>query len=200
VDEIKRGLEQISKKPKTTIIGSRGRCGQGASELLSQIQLDSINWNSKETSVGGPFIQLANCDILLNAIYLSDSKPKQLFLDEETILKAEQEKTRNLSVFVDVSCDCGNPKNPFPISEVSTTFDSPVNRLSIGSYPLDVIAIDHLPTLIPRESSEEYSKALLPHLKTLKEMDFDSTNQNSTEMIRVWQRARDLYYQKSKDL
>jgi saccharopine dehydrogenase (NAD+, L-lysine-forming) len=34
-----------------------------------------------------------------------------------------------------------------------------------SKFPVHVQAIDHLPTLLPRESSEEYSALLFPHLK-----------------------------------
>ena len=33
-----------------------------------------------------------------------------------------------------------------------------------GNPPLDVISIDHLPTLLPREASEQFSADLLPSL------------------------------------
>jgi hypothetical protein len=33
------------------------------------------------------------------------------------------------------------------------------------NFPVHVQAIDHLPTLLPRESSEEYSASLFPYLK-----------------------------------
>lgn len=142
----------------------------------------------------------------MNAIYLSDEGPKQTFLDLETIEKSIKEGYRKLSVFVDVSCDTGNPKNPFPISEKPTTFFDPIDRIPTlkNENPLDIIAIDHLPTLIPKESSEEYCNALLPHLKTLTKIDFKQKSiieeSKDDEMKRVWERVRNLYYKKSKDL
>ena len=83
------------------------------------------------------------------------------------------------------------------MSEVSTSFKSPVNRV-INEKPLDVIAIDHLPSLIPRESSIEFSKQLLPHLMTLKNLDFKK--KQDTEEKRVWERARNLFLEKVKEL
>jgi len=41
------GLKKIGKKPETLIIGSRGRCGQGALEICSTLNLNTIKWNSK---------------------------------------------------------------------------------------------------------------------------------------------------------
>jgi hypothetical protein len=52
--------------------------------------------------------------------------------------------------------------------------------------PLSVISIDHLPSLLPRESSEQFSAALLPSLLQLKD--------RST--ARVWTDAEALFNEK----
>lgn len=49
--------------------------------------------------------------------------------------------------------------------------------------PVDVIAIDHLPTLNPRESSEGFANDLLPHLLVLGKSP-------------VWTRAVELFHSK----
>lgn len=54
------------------------------------------------------------------------------------------------------------------------------------SLPLSVISIDHLPSLLPRESSERFSQALLPSLLQLK----DRHN------ARVWKQAEELFKEK----
>jgi len=36
-----------------------------------------------------------------------------------------------------------------------------------GGKSVDLIAIDNLPSLLPRESSEEFAELMLPHLKVL---------------------------------
>ena len=51
---------------------------------------------------------------------------------------------------------------------------------------LSVISIDHLPSALPRESSEAFSAALLPSLMALKDR----------EVTPVWQGAEDLFNQK----
>ncbi|MBT8408447.1 MAG: saccharopine dehydrogenase, partial [Alphaproteobacteria bacterium] len=48
--------------------------------------------------------------------------------------------------------------------------------------PLDVTAIDNLPTMLPREASEDYAAQLLPTLRTLDKMDSG-----------VWPRARQTF-------
>lgn len=84
-----------------------------------------------------------------------------------------------------------NPHNPIPIYNITTTFDKPTvpvtNIPSLGNpeLPLDVISIDHLPSLLPRESSEMFSTALLPSLLQLED------RQNA----RVWVQAENLFKQ-----
>ncbi len=92
----------------------------------------------------------------------------------------------------DVSCDPTSPNNPLPIYERITSLDEPSLRLLEPSadtrVPLDLIAIDHLPTLLPRESSLEFSTSFLPHLLML------------PENTAVWTRALDLFKQKLEEL
>ena len=48
--------------------------------------------------------------------------------------------------------------------------------------PLDVMAIDNLPSLLPVESSEDYAAQLLPSLKTLDRIERG-----------VWARAKEIF-------
>lgn len=54
---------------------------------------------------------------------------------------------------------------------------------SPGLPPLSVISIDHLPTLLPREASEQFSSDLLPSL-----LQFPKRDQ-----ARVWTDAEKLF-------
>lgn len=51
---------------------------------------------------------------------------------------------------------------------------------------MSVISIDHLPTLLPREASEQFSSDLLPSLLEFRQR----------ETARVWTDAEKLYKQK----
>lgn len=53
--------------------------------------------------------------------------------------------------------------------------------------PLDLIAIDNLPSLLPRESSTDFSAALLPQL-----LDFGTGG--------PWGRCQDRYHQAAREL
>ena len=94
----------------------------------------------------------------------------------------------------DVSCDTTNPNNPIPIYDINTTFDSPTVPVKLpggsSEVPLTVISIDHLPSLLPRESSEAFSAALLPSLLQLKDW----------KNARVWQQAEKLFKEKCATL
>lgn len=57
---------------------------------------------------------------------------------------------------------------------------------SPGNPPLQMISIDHLPTLLPREASEQFSADLLPSLLELKDKD----------SARVWREAENLFKEK----
>jgi hypothetical protein len=80
-----------------------------------------------------------------------------------------------------------NPNNPVPIYDITTTFDKPTVpvKFPLGNpdLPLSVISIDHLPSLLPRESSEMFSQALLPSLLQL----------NDRAVSRVWKQAEDFF-------
>jgi saccharopine dehydrogenase (NAD+, L-lysine forming) len=105
-----------------------------------------------------------------------------------TFKDIENRPERQLSVITDVSCDTTNPHNPIPIYSINTTFSHPVVNVETpeGSKPLAVISIDHLPTMLPRESSEAFSAALLDSLLALKDR----------ENARVWTDAEKLFKEK----
>jgi saccharopine dehydrogenase (NAD+, L-lysine-forming) len=77
-------------------------------------------------------------------------------------------------VLADVTCDVTGPTNMLPVNTEITTWQEPVRRLhdgnpAHGTAPLDVIAIDNLPSLLPREAGEGFSADLAPHLLGLAE-------------------------------
>lgn len=191
IDSVKETLEAGKKiagrAPKILVIGALGRCGKGAVQLAKDVGIPDeniIQWDMAETKKGGPFQEIIDADIFVNCIYLSDPIPP--FVNTETL----SSPSRNLSVVCDVSADTTNPHNPIPIYSITTTFDKPTVPVTLPAGtqgpPLSVISIDHLPSLLPRESSEMFSEALLPSLLQLK----DRTTS------RVWKQAEDLFKEK----
>lgn len=71
-----------------------------------------------------------------------------------------------------LTCSTTNPHNPIPIYNINTTFPEPTVEVEgAGAKRCTVISIDHLPTLLPRESSEQFSKDLLPSLLAFPQRD-----------------------------
>ncbi|KAL0481985.1 saccharopine dehydrogenase LYS, partial [Acrasis kona] len=192
VDHVRKLLKEAGT-PKVMVLGALGRCGKGSVDMAKLAGVEGENlleWDINETKVGGPFPQMINdVDILVNDIYLSGEVVP--FINKDMIEEGDKNGTRRLTVFVDVSCDVSNPHNPFPINNAITTFDKPSRNVLSGSAdrkPLDVIAIDHLPSLTPRESSQDFSSQLSRHLVDLSRVDFstESQPQESDENQRVW--------------
>ncbi|KAJ0158069.1 Saccharopine dehydrogenase [Colletotrichum tanaceti] len=171
------------KKPRVIVIGALGRCGSGAVDMCTRAGItDIIRWDIQETQAKpGPYSEITESDIFVNCIYLSQPIPP--FVNRESL----QTSSRNLSVVCDVSADTTNPHNPIPIYTVATTFDKPTVPVEgFENPPLSVISIDHLPSLLPRESSEAFSNDLLPTLLNLKDWRNDP----------VWARAEKLFKDK----
>ena len=157
-----RDVTQVlgDQNPSVVITGAKGRCGVGATQLI----MDTVSsphlqlWDLAETQRGGPFVELLEQDLLIHAV--SNSKIMAPFLDQQSF----QGSNPKLSMVVDVTCDLGNPTHLLPFIDRPTDLLSPVAIKMIGSTSVDYIAIDHLPTLLPRESSEDFSNHLFPFL------------------------------------
>ncbi|KAF7972669.1 hypothetical protein HWV62_17212 [Athelia sp. TMB] len=187
VGAVKQALGGSGKGVKALVIGALGRCGSGAVDLFRKIGLDEddiVKWDMAETAKGGPFQEILDVDIFVNCIYLSSKIPS--FVTREQIVAAGT--GRKLGVVVDVSCDTTNPFNPIPIYSINTTFSAPTVAVALEADvpPMSVISIDHLPTLLPREASEQFSADLLPSL-----LEFPNR-----KTARVWTDAEKLFQEK----
>eukprot|EP00127_Corallochytrium_limacisporum_P001411 Clim_evm33s55 gene=Clim_evmTU33s55 len=194
IGEVKKRLDEVKQAypdkglPRVLVIGALGRCGTGACDFAVKAGLPEENisrWDMEETKAGGPFVDIAKHDLFVNCIYLTTKIPP--FIDLDTIRNTAG---RKLQTVVDVSCDPNNPNNPVPIYNAITFFDSPTTKVDVADPPLTVIAIDHLPSLLPLESSQRFSQDLEETMKDLKNFD-DSP---------VWQRAIKLFNEKKAEL
>ncbi|KAF9786117.1 saccharopine dehydrogenase [Thelephora terrestris] len=190
VNAVKEKLGDSAKKTRALVIGALGRCGRGAVDLFRKIGLEEdniIKWDMDETAKGGPFQEILDVDVFVNCIYLSSKIPP--FVTDEKINAAGP--GRRLRVIVDVSCDTTNPFNPIPVYNINTTFKEPTVPVTVSpeNPSLSVISIDHLPTLLPREASEQFSSDLLPSLLQLPQRD----------NARVWVEAEKLFNSKLKE-
>ncbi|KAJ1679487.1 Saccharopine dehydrogenase [Spiromyces aspiralis] len=189
ISELKQKIAAVGRQPRILVIGALGRCGSGAISLAEKAGISPeniIRWDINETKKGGPFPEILDADIFINCIYLTTKIPP--FVTQKGI-----NGKRNLSVIVDVSCDPNNPNNPIPIYHASTTFDKPLITIETSnpnSKPLQVCAIDHLPSMLPREASDQFARDLLPTLLKLPQRD----------QAGEWIRAKDLYNRKVASL
>ena len=173
--EVANKLKKSGKRPRAIIIGAKGRSGSGATELCQSLDIETTLWDMEETAHGGPFVKILEHDILINCVLVqSDARP---FITNDLL-----EKKRLLTSVVDVSCDPYSVYNPLPVYTDCTTFSRPSLRLRDNPV-LDLVAIDHLPSMLPKESSEDFSAQLLGAMLELPDG-------------RTWQRALELFEDK----
>lgn len=181
-DELHEQLDQIeAPKPTAIIIGAKGRVGSGAADLCAAMGLSVTGWDMAETAHGGPFPEVLQHDIFLNCILAQPGVPVFVPADAGT-------RDRKLTVIGDIACDPGSSYNPVPVYDRTTTWDEPALRVA-DAPPLDVTAIDNLPSMLPVESSMDYAGQLLPSLLTLDAIDTG-----------VWARAKTIFDTKTKEL
>jgi saccharopine dehydrogenase (NAD+, L-lysine forming) len=155
------------------VIGALGRVGTGASDLCKRVGIPVTGWDMAETASGGPFPEILNHTLFFNCILAGPNTP--VFVPKSA-LTAE----RQLRVVGDIACDPDSTFNPVPIYSEATSWEAPALRVH-ENPPLDVTAIDNLPSMLPLESSEDYAAQLLPTLQGL------------AEDTAVWQRAKRLF-------
>jgi len=181
--EVQAAIDATGQKPRAMVVGAKGRSGGGAVELCERCGVGVTQWDQVETSAGGPFDEMLNHHVMVNCVFLDSPVPP---FTTHTHLQAP---TRLLSVISDVSCDPFSDANPLPLYNDCTSMDEPcmriINKDNDMVLPLDLISIDHLPSLLPVESSDEFASALLPYLLNIDQLDAG-----------VWQRAAAVFKQK----
>jgi saccharopine dehydrogenase (NAD+, L-lysine-forming) len=150
-------------RPTAIVIGALGRVGTGAADLCEAMRVPTTKWDMAETAQGGPFPEILTHDLFLNCIFARPGTP--VFVPKSAL-----GTKRRLTVIGDVACDPDSDYNPIPVYSAATTWDAPVTRVH-DDPPLDVMAIDNLPSLLPLESSQDYASQLLPSLQSLDKLD-----------------------------
>jgi saccharopine dehydrogenase (NAD+, L-lysine-forming) len=164
VDDLHNALKGLDKSTlNALIIGALGRVGTGATDLLSTLDIPVTKWDMAETASGGPFPEVLGHTLFLNCILARSGTP--VFVPESA--KTDE---RQLSVIGDIACDPDSDFSPIKVYNRTTTWDEPALRVH-DAPPLDVTAIDNLPSMLPVESSEDYAEQLLPSLLTLANLD-----------------------------
>jgi saccharopine dehydrogenase (NAD+, L-lysine forming) len=146
---------------RALVIGSRGRSGRGAMEALEVAGCTVTRWDRADTEVIDKNALLAH-DLMVNCV--ASDRPREPFL-----ATADLDVPRRLRTVSDVTCDVTSEANLLPFNTAITTWQEPVRAFGSTGNPLEVIAIDNLPSLLPRESSESFSAELTPLLEELAE-------------------------------
>lgn len=158
LDQLATELEGLAR-PRAIIIGALGRVGTGAADLCTAMGVAATRWDMAETASGGPFPEVLQHEIFLNCILARPGCPVFVPASAKT-------DRRKLTVIGDIACDPTSDFSPIKVYDRATDWDAPALRVH-DTPPLDVTAIDNLPSLMPVESSHDYAAQLLPSLLTL---------------------------------
>ncbi|HEX6342165.1 saccharopine dehydrogenase [Umezawaea sp.] len=142
------------------VIGALGRSGRGARDALVVAGLVPTEWDLPETA-NLDRAALIGHDVLVNTVLTT--RPSPPFLTDADL----DAPGRSLRVVSDVTCDVTSRHNVLPVNDRVTSWDEPARRLRDGERPVDVIAIDNLPSLLPVEASAAFSAELTPQLLDL---------------------------------
>ncbi|MBV1902408.1 MAG: saccharopine dehydrogenase [Marinosulfonomonas sp.] len=177
IDDVSADLNAtLIARPSAIIIGALGRVGSGARDLCAALDVATTDWDLPETASGGPFPQILEHDVFLNCILAAPGCP--VFVPAST-----KTAPRHLSVIGDIACDPTSEFSPVKVYDHTTSWNEPALRVH-DDPPLDITAIDNLPSLLPLESSHDFARQLLPSLLTLDNLEAG-----------VWARAKKLFDQ-----
>ncbi|MEU1275222.1 saccharopine dehydrogenase [Streptomyces sp. NPDC005799] len=161
------------------VIGALGRSGRGARVALHAAGIEPTCWDLAETRDLDRPALLAH-DVMVNCVLATSPVPP--FVREQDL----DDPARRLRTLCDVTCDVGSPLNVLPVYDRTTDWTDPARRLR-KEPPLDLIAIDNLPSLLPRESSTDFSAALVLQL-----LEFGGGG--------AWGRCLDRFHQACREL
>lgn len=180
IADLERELAGLDR-PRAIVIGALGRVGTGAADLCAAMGVAVTKWDMAETASGGPFPEVLQHEIFLNCILARPGCPVFVPASAKT-------DSRRLTVIGDIACDPTSDFSPIKVYDRATDWNAPALRVH-DAPPLDVTAIDNLPSLLPVESSEDYAAQLLPSLLTLTDLSAG-----------VWGRAKVEYDRHSAGL
>ncbi|MDQ1744137.1 MAG: saccharopine dehydrogenase L-lysine forming [Pseudonocardiales bacterium] len=151
-EELDRRLAEVAAgRPRVLVLGALGRSGTGARDALEAAGLPATGWDVAETRQLDRAAMLDH-DVLVNTVLTT--QPARPYLTVEDLAQPHR-----LGVLCDVTNDVGSPYNLFPLYTETTSWQEPV--LQVSGTDLALIAIDNLPSLLPREASISFSAELV---------------------------------------
>ncbi|MCX5562123.1 saccharopine dehydrogenase [Streptomyces sp. NBC_00038] len=178
-EELDAELAGDGAELKALVIGALGRSGRGARVALQVAEVEPTCWDLAETRDLDRHALLEH-ELMVNTVLTT--RPVPPFLTDKDL----DEPGRRLRTLCDVTCDVGSPMNVLPVYDTTTDWTEPVRRLR-DRPALDLIAIDNLPSLLPREASVDFSAELLPLL-----LEFETGG--------AWGRGLDRFRQACREL
>jgi saccharopine dehydrogenase (NAD+, L-lysine-forming) len=160
VQQIETLAENTKHRPRAIVVGAKGRSGNGAVDALEIAGCDITQWDLAETAdLDRP--KLLSHDILVNCVLMT--KPGLLLAAKNDLASPDC----RLRIISDVSCDPFSSFNPLPVYNAPTSWNCPFLPLGTNGAgePIELTAIDNLPSLIPKEASEDFSSQFFPRLK-----------------------------------
>lgn len=151
---------ELPRGATAAVTGAYGRAGRGASDALHLAGIGVSRWDREHTTNLDPDA-LVGHDLLVHCVHADLPQPP--FLTEADRVRPG----RRLRVLTDVTADVTSNLNLLPASDRHTTWPEPVRRIWDDPVPLDAIVIDNLPSLLPVQASEDFSKGLVPVLPSL---------------------------------
>ncbi len=115
-------------------------------------------------------------DVLVNGIYWDEKYPR--LVTREWLRNREEQGSLRLSVIGDITCD---PEGSVECTVKATGIEDPVfvydpatgdHAMGFEGPGVTVMAVDILPSELPRESSEHFSRLLSPWIPALAKADF----------------------------
>lgn len=149
-------------RPNAIVIGALGRVGTGAADLFAELNCAVTKWDMAETTKGAPFPEILTHNLFVNCIFARPGTP--VFVPQSAV-----SADRRLTVIGDVACDPDSDYNPIPVYDRATTWQAPALRVH-ADKPLDIMAIDNLPSMLPLESSQDYAAQLLDTLLAIDDL------------------------------
>ncbi len=121
---------------------------------------------------------LPQINVFVNGIYWDDRYPK--LIKKSWLMEQAKSDQLNLKVIGDITCDV---HGSVECTETATDIEDPVfiynpldgqHQMGFNGEGVAVMAVDILPSELPRESSEHFSAALKPFIKSLANADFSA--------------------------
>ncbi len=167
-DDVAAILDDLARRAdrpvRAIVVGALGRSGRGAADALAAGGAEITRWDIAETAAldadPAARTELLGHDLLVNCVLMTG--PGLRLADPDDLSRPDCA----LRMISDVSCDPFSDFNPLPLYRAPTPWSAPFLDLGPNGRGerVELTAIDNLPSLIPRESSVDFSAQLAPAL------------------------------------